>query len=317
MGDAGGSTPPTLGNVPRFNEIGLNLFFTTIIAGTLAGTMALRLSKLYGTPTYRILGLIYVHQLIYCYCQQILNGYTLLIPLNDYNVWYLLMVKFVECYSKNAYHLYDLVSALMYLDITRASGTFRIKDICQSKKRHFVLNVIIFIICIISASVAIGSSNGILARTNYMFVGSNDPVLLQIIIYSFGWPAIFCCIVLIFKWYDFWHYRTKADGNAATSSTTSTVRALKLSAIICTVQNLFALCITVIPGLFGINQTVDPWISAINISSVIAMPFHSFIPFHIALMDKKKCICGASREGTSSAQVIKTNYESTVTGRST
>jgi hypothetical protein len=292
--------------IPRFNEIALNVTYTTLIACTLSGSMALRLSKLYGTPTYRILGLIYIHQFIYCYCQQVLNGYTLLVPLNNYNVWYLLMVKFLECYSKNAYHLYDLVSALMYLDITRATGTFRIKDICHSKERHFILNMIIFMICIISASVAIGSSNSILERTNYMFIGNDDPVLLKIIIYSFGWPAIFSTLVLMFKWYDFWKTRTTADSHAATNSTTSTVRALKLSAIICSVQNLFAVCITVIPGLFGINQTVDPWISAINISSVIAMPFHSFIPFHIALMDKKKCICGASKEGASSASVSRT-----------
>jgi hypothetical protein len=294
---------------PRFNELALNITYTILIAGSFAGVVSLRLSKLYGTPTYRILILIYLHQLLFCFSQQTLNGYSLLVPLKSYNVWYLLLVKYIECYSKNAFQLFDLVSALMYLDITRSAGYFRIKDICQSQVKHRILNACIVVASLLTGVVALSLQTDVLPRTNYMYISNPDKGLLRLIVYSFGWTAILGFFVLIVKWYDFWAHRSKAVDNVGSAASSSMVFVLRVSAFICTVQNVLSVSITIVPGLFGINQSVDPWVTMRTIISMIPMPFHSIIPFYIALADQKKCSCGASgarKRVTSNSLIGKT-----------
>jgi hypothetical protein len=132
-----------------------------------------------------------------------------------------------------------------------------------------------------------------------MFISNTDPVLLSVIIYAFGWTSIFSFIVLLFKWTDYWVHRTRKLARGRTESSkrkaasirsfsdqsTHTTTALKFSAIICTIQNIFAVFITIIPGLAQIDQSNDPWVTILNVSSVISMPFHSFIPFQIVMQE--------------------------------
>ncbi|EPZ35241.1 hypothetical protein ROZALSC1DRAFT_28464 [Rozella allomycis CSF55] len=269
---------------PRLNEIAMNLMYTVLIGLVMMAMLALRFSKMYGTPTYRVLQWIYVHELIYCFCQQILNGYSLLVPLSDYHVWYLLMIKFIECYSKNAHHLFTLVSAVLYMDISCATTLFPMKNIINDARKHTMVNIAIVASCLITASVALASQNQILKRTNYMFISNTDPILLEVIIYSFGWTSIFCFLVLIIKGYDYYTHRSKEDHSQKVSTT---LIILRISALMCVLQNIVAVFITIIPGVAGVDQSNDPWLTILNVSSLIAVPVDLFLPLYSMYIDNR------------------------------
>ncbi|KAJ3064559.1 hypothetical protein HDU98_012037 [Podochytrium sp. JEL0797] len=272
-------------------EVVLNLLYTGLTAIITNAIGFLVISDVWGKPAGKCLFALFVHDLLYCLCEETLNGFSLLVSLEDYRVPFVLCTKFLECYSKNALTLYALLTSVMYMDSSAVNSFLSIQFIVTN---HTYLNrtlVLISFICVLTAITAIASETQVLIRPDYLFVSNPDANKLQIIIYSFGWTSIFALLVLIIKWTA---YFQAARTRLATAKDTSEVtKVLQMCAIMCTIQQIISVFITIVPGAAGIDQSQDPWLTILNVSSVVSMPLDASLPLYLIWIKSKR---GSKRE---------------------
>ncbi|KAJ1498835.1 hypothetical protein HMI54_012338 [Coelomomyces lativittatus] len=257
-------------------ELFLNVFYTALIASLVAAMLGVKYGKLNGTPTGRILFLLYVNDLIYCVCQQLLNGFALFVTLDNYDIPFVIFIKFVECYSKNACILFNMMAAVMYIDLSRSTSFLSVRKWVTNPKKFRVIALGIVFAGLISSIVSTTVHNSVLVRRNYLFIGNNDFIFLQLIIYSFGWSSIFSFITLCIKWVDFYSHKPKETLSG--TSGVDTLMVLKFAGLLSSFQQSISVIAVMIP-LFGIENSKDPWLTILNLSAFASLPLDVMLPF--------------------------------------
>ncbi|KAJ1513388.1 hypothetical protein HMI54_012704 [Coelomomyces lativittatus] len=259
-------------------ELGLALLYSIFLCLLAASFVAVQMGTLNKTPTGRMLLLLYANYLVYCITQKILNGYSLMVTLESYDVPQVLIVKFIECYSKNSSALYNLLASVMYIDLSRSTSFFPIRKYVTEASYFRRIFIIVQLLCISSSIVAVTTYNQVLIRRSQLFLYNSNAQLLGVVIFSFGWTALFAFAVLVIKWTDYFMHKPLSVLAPEKEERFSAIFVLKLAGFMGTLQQVICMVITIVPFV-GIDQSVEPWITILNLSSIIALPFDSILPF--------------------------------------
>ncbi|KAJ3064455.1 hypothetical protein HDU98_012144 [Podochytrium sp. JEL0797] len=266
-------------------EVGLNIFYTSLIACLSAALSFLSVSALWGKPAGIVLCAIFIHEILYCYCQVTLTTFSSLVQLDNYDIPFVIFTKFLECYSLNAFNFYKVLSTFLYMDAVQSTQSIlSVKFLVRNKSSLNWTMAGISIASLASGILVLACQNSIFPVPHYLYLSSTEHEKLNIIIYTYNWSGLACSCILIIKWSEYLWLKIRASPreSLANATTQSTTKILFLSSVACTIQE-FAICISVIAMQF-VDSTKDPWLSILILDNVVSLPLDALLPVYFILM---------------------------------